>query len=199
MSQTDWIFQNGMISILWCPNPIFVSPFRGLFLTPKPFLDPNDFFSQANSNGKPICQRKNSILQGKPFFKQYDLVQLSGFCLLPVCIPHWTKTRDIFATCFGSEKKGYLNLKMPWKKHHTLQLYHMIILRFEEAKEVNDSTICRKFYEQKISGDIFGWDPMLFDQLVPPGTFEEINFPIFDVFFRGKPLVICWNLSKWNK
>jgi len=44
---------------------------------------------------------------------------------------------------------------------------------------------------KKISGDIFGGAPMLFDQFVPPGTFDEINFPIFDVFTRGKPLVIC--------
>ena len=114
-----WLYESNWLNLSkWDDFYTLMSKSHICFSISWPFFNPQTlpwsqrFFSQANSNGKPICQRKNSILQGKPFFKQYDLVQLSGFCLLPVCTPHWTKPRDVFATCFGSEKKGISTKKI---------------------------------------------------------------------------------------
>ena len=182
-----WLYESNWLNLSkWDDFYTLMSKSHICFSISWPFFNPQTlpwsqrFFSQANSNGKPICQRKNNILQGKPFFKQYDLVQLSGFCLLPVCIPHLAKKHDIFLP--------------PWTKKS-----RVIFLVETQCCLIN---LCPPEHLMKSISQFLTFSPeenhWWFAEICPSGTNWgnyrfQIREIILSIFFNSKPKGVFWD------
>ncbi len=207
MSQNDWNFSTWDDFYTLMPKSYVCFSISWLFFLPfwgGPYLDPatksflplevNPFLSNMIWCCSQVFFLVCFLLEnlGTYLFLFYNWIagfkgkvdgQISSNGCFPGCFffSIWKKKqkRDILNGCHLPSTENALE-----EKSTVLELYNSIVLRFEEAKQMNDPTNCRTFHGKKITRSHFWWRSCRFLILF------KINFCPQNIWAMKKTLVV---------